>query len=93
MSTIDINFIEEIKKLRPVTWIYKNDSTNRRHIGYIAEEVNQSKDLQYCVRYDENGEPDGLFYELFTVYLVEALKSSLNKIDLLEKRLSDLENR
>jgi hypothetical protein len=93
MENININFVEEIKKLRPVTWIYKEDKTNRRHIGYIAEEVNESENLKYCVSYDENNEPDGLFYDKFTVYLTEALKTALNKIDELENRVSKLEEK
>jgi hypothetical protein len=93
MDSINIDFIEEIKKLRPVTWIYKNDDTERRHIGYIAEEVYESEPLRYTITYDEKGEVNGISYEKFSVYLVEALKIALQKIENLEKRISSIENK
>lgn len=93
MDTININFLEELKKLRPVTWIYKNDPTERRHIGYIAEELQESENLRYCVSYDENGEPDGIFYEKLVVYLTESLKTAFDKIDELNRRIEKLENK
>ena len=36
---ININFKEVIKKLRPVTWNYKDDEKKQTYIGYIAEDL------------------------------------------------------
>lgn len=88
-----INFEESIHKLKPVTWIYNGDPDNVRHIGYIAEEVYEVDDLKYLVVLDEDNQPLALRYELVSIYAVEAIKGLYNKINILEQKINQLENK
>ena len=88
---IEINFKEVIKKLRPVTWIYKNDETQKRYIGYIAEELFKEKAFDYVVSVDEEGIPNGISYESLSIYALEGLKTAYNEIDSLNSRIMYLE--
>jgi len=90
MGSIKINFIETIKSLNPVTWIYNGDAKKVRHIGYIAEEVNEIDDLKYIVVLDKDNKPLGLKYDLLSVYSIEVLKILLEKIESLENDIQFL---
>ena len=85
MGSEEIDFEKTIKSLNPVTWIYNGDIKDTRHIGYIAEEVNEVDALKYIVVLDEENNPLGLRYDLLSVYSIEVLK-------LLSKKIKDLEN-
>lgn len=91
MIKIPIDFESEIQKLRPVTWIYKEGEDRSRNIGYIAEELDAIDAFKYVVHYDENKIPDGIRYDLISVYAIEAIKIAYKKIELLEKRIKILE--
>ena len=88
-----INFEESIQKLKPVTWIYNGDVDNIRHIGYIAEEVYEVDDLKYLVVLDDEDKPLALKYDLISIYTVEVIKILSKKIDALEARVKELEDK
>ena len=90
---ININFKEVIKKLRPVTWAYKNDESKKRHIGYIAEELFEEEAFKYVVSLDEDGIPNGIGYELLSIYALEGLKTAYSEIENLNNRISFLESK
>lgn len=91
MLNIPIDFESEIQKLRPVTWIYKEGEDKSRNIGYIAEELDAIEAFKYVVHYDENNIPDGIRYDLISVYAIEAIKVAYQKINLLEEKIKILE--
>lgn len=91
MDNMEIDFWAEIQNLRPVTWVYKSDPTEKRHIGYIAEELDAIDAFKYVVYYNSKNEPAGIKYELLSVYAVEALKLAANKIKDLEDKISSIE--
>jgi hypothetical protein len=93
VGSIDINFEEAIKSLKPVTWIYNGDLKKTRHIGYIAEEVNEIDALKYMVVLDKEDKPLGLRYDLLSVYSVEVLKVLLEKVKELENEIKILKNK
>lgn len=88
---VGINFRETINKLNPVTWIYKNDESRKRYIGYIAEELFEHEELKYVVSVDKNGKPNGIDYGMISVYLVESVKELYAQIDTLNKKITELE--
>jgi hypothetical protein len=92
MGEIEIDFEACIKSLNPVTWIYNDDTAGTRQIGYIAEELFKVDELKYVVILDENGEPLALRYDLISVYLVEVLKTTLSRVENLEKEIAILKN-
>jgi len=91
MENMEIDFWAEIQSLRPVTWVYKSDPTEKRHIGYIAEELDAIDAFKYVVYYDSKNKPAGIKYELLSVYAIEALKLAANKIKELEDKIIDIE--
>jgi hypothetical protein len=90
---VEINFKDDIKRLRPATWVYKAHESKERYIGYIAEELYEIESFKYAVHKDDNGNIDGIRYEILSVYALEALKSAYNMIEKLEKRIEELEGR
>jgi hypothetical protein len=91
VENIGIDFWAEIQNLRPVTWVYKSDPTEKRHIGYIAEELDAIDAFKYVVYYNLQNEPAGIKYELLSVYAVEALKLAAKKIEDLENKILNIE--
>lgn len=82
-----------IKGMRPVTFNYKADFSDRPdevHLGLIAEEVHDLQPKNGLVKYKDN-EPDSIAYEKIPMFLVGAFKEMSNKIDLLQSRLDALE--
>lgn len=92
MGSEEIDFEKTIKSLNPVTWIYNGDLKDTRHIGYIAEEVNEVDALKYIVVLDEENNPLGLRYDLLSVYSIEVLKILLEKVESLENEIKILKN-
>jgi hypothetical protein len=93
MGLTEIDFEKTIKSLNPVTWIYNGDLKEIRHIGYIAEEVNEIDSLKYIVVLDKDNNPLGLKYDLLSVYSVEVLKILLERVESLENEIKDLKER
>ena len=92
MGEIEIDFEACIKSLKPVTWIYNDDTKEARQIGYIAEELFKVDELKYVVILDEYDQPLALRYDLISVYTVEVLKTALSRIESLEKEISILKS-
>jgi hypothetical protein len=93
MGLTEIDFEKTIKSLNPVTWIYNGDLKEIRHIGYIAEEVNEIDSLKYIVVLDKDNKPLGLKYDLLSVYSIEVLKLLLDRVQDLENEIKTLKER
>src|SRR5262249_25695563 len=79
---------EAILALKPVTFHYKSDKTNRPEFGLIAEEVAQiNPDL--IVR-DENGEIYTVRYEAVNAMLLNEFLKEHRKVEQLEKQVEAL---
>jgi hypothetical protein len=74
---------ENIFKLRPVTFIYNNDETNRQQYGLIAEEVNEV--FPEIVLTEENGQPYTVQYHVLPVLLLHELQKQHTTIEELKK--------
>src|SRR5690606_16281267 len=76
----------KILQAQPRSFIDK--SSGMRGIGYIAEEF-EALGLRDLVTY-RDGEPDGLRYELVSLYLLEVIKAQAARIEQLEEKVEAL---
>jgi hypothetical protein len=72
------NTLEKIMKLRGVNFTYKNDSTKKKQIGFIAQEMEEV--FPELVTTDANGYK-GITYANVTAVLLEGIKEQQPKID------------
>jgi hypothetical protein len=72
---------DKIFQAEPRSFIDK--ASGQREIGYIAEEFD-AMGLNSLVIYDKQGQPDGLKYELVSLYLLEAMKDQAEMMKELE---------
>ena len=77
-------YSEKIYDLRPVTFIYKNDPTEARTSGLIAEEV--KKVYPELVVYDRDGEILTITPQVLPFLILNELKKCEKRISALEKR-------
>jgi hypothetical protein len=73
--------------LHPVSFTWKDQGT--RDFGLVAEEV--AKTLPELVNCDRDGRPESVKYDQLSVLLLVELKKQKEEIELLKKRLAELE--
>ncbi len=84
------NASDIVTQLNGVRYTWAEDA--RADIGFIAEEVGDV--LPELVRYEENGvDAKSLDYSHLTAVLVEALKTEASKVDQLQIRVKELEEK
>jgi len=77
-----------VMAMRPVTYRGRTDADQRRHVGFIAEEMQQWAPL-LCT-YDEGGEsgtPNYVTYDRVTAYLVAVVQRQQTEINALKARI------
>jgi hypothetical protein len=77
------NQIENLKKLEPVSFTWKEDK--KEDIGLIAEDV--EKVLPKMVSYEDNGELHGVQYSKLTAILIKAFQEQQNQIEELKEEV------
>ena len=82
--------LEDIKQLRPVT--YKFNGEDVITAGFIAEEVDEIGMDEYVVRNSE-GKPDALNYGQMVALLVNGIKDLSAKVEELEKKVHEFQNK
>ncbi len=89
IATLDTHdALAAVMAMRPVTYRGKTDEDQRRHIGFIAEEMQEIAPL-LCT-YDEGGEsgtPNYVTYDRVTAYLVAVVQQQQNEINALKARI------
>lgn len=96
----DIDYGLTALQLQPRTWVDKSEyeangnSTDglERIPGFIAEELHDLG-LTELVQYNEDGQPDAVYYDRMLVAVIPVIKSQQARIESLEARLTALENR
>jgi hypothetical protein len=83
IESLDNAQVGNLNKLRPVSFTYKKDKTNRMQFGLIAEEV--AEILPELVTYDNEGQVHGLKYQMLTPLLVTYIQLQQAKITELEQ--------
>jgi hypothetical protein len=86
---------EDVLRMRPRTWrdrneVAENPDTERRFIGFIADELADIHSLRQFVRFNEEGEPESIYYDRLTVALLELLKYQQTKVDAHEEELQNI---
>ena len=84
----DVNWLYQ---LRPVNFLYKNDKTNTKQYGLIAEEVEEVNPL--FVSYNKEGEIETVSYSKLITPMLKALQEQERKIESLKTENEELKNR
>lgn len=95
IKNISAKYIEFFKRLRPVTFKYKDGTSGRIHSGFIAQEVEKALS-DSDIRADEfgglviqeNGEY-GLRYEEFIAIQTKIIQELIGRVEQLERSLYD----
>src|SRR5262249_27630270 len=82
---------EPILALRPVTFHYKEDSTNKLQFGLIAEEV--AKVDPSLVVLDQEGKPLSVRYEQINAMLLNEFLKEHKKVEEHQAKIADLNSR
>lgn len=77
--------------LKPATYHHKSEPTGKRDMGLIAEDVDVVE--RALVFYDKDGRPDDVDYSHLAVLCVGAIKALSAKINALESRIEELEQK
>lgn len=96
----DIDYGLTALQLQPRTWVDKSEyeangnSTEglERIPGFIAEELHDLG-LTELVQYNEDGQPDAVYYDRMLVAVIPVIKAQQATIEALEARLAALEDR
>jgi len=68
---VDMEDVSSVLNLRPVNFVYKQDTKNIKQYGLIAEEVNEV--MPSLVLYDKEGRPDAIKYHELPILLLSEL--------------------
>jgi hypothetical protein len=83
----DFNYgLDEINKLQPVYYVYKSDKDNKRHVGFIAQDM--IKVIPEVVSGEDGS--FGLDYAALTAVLTNAIKEQQKEIDELKSEINAL---
>jgi len=89
---IDYNFkygLKTVEQLRPVYYVHKQDKTNKRQIGFIAQDVKEA--IPELVSGEEGSY--GLSYGQLTTVLVNAIKEQQREIEILKAEIDSLKKK
>jgi hypothetical protein len=82
--------LSKVSLMRGVYYTWDQEHGGKHDVGFIAEEVGEV--LPEIVQYEENGvDAIGLDYAKVTPLLVEAINALLDRQEVLEARISELE--
>ncbi len=89
-----------LEQLRSVDWkgyryirdVNLNSDSAQWHVGMIAEELDDAG-LGSFVEYDGNDEPCGIDYQMLGVWAIHEAHLAHDRIDALEKRVKELEDK
>ena len=84
--------LNEVMKLRPITYKSINSNSDKIYAGFIAEELADLK-LTELYENNDNDEPDAISYAYMVTLLTKAIQQQQNQIDELKKRIINLENK
>jgi hypothetical protein len=84
---------EQVLAIEPVEFHYNTQAdTETKSVGFIAEEMHDAG-LTAFVSYDDNGKPSTIHYEFFAVALQQVLRDQDARLQSLEARLNQLEQK
>lgn len=85
----DIYNLDMLMKYNPITYESIND--NCRHIGLIAEELDECG-AKYFINYNSDNQPDSVDYAKINVHLIKCIQELNTKIDKMQLQLDSQSN-
>jgi hypothetical protein len=79
--------LNEVQKIKPVTFTSKGDDSGLRFAGLIAEDLDE-QGLKEYVSYDDNGQPDAIHYGNLVTLAFKAIQELEAKVASLEAQLA-----
>jgi hypothetical protein len=83
---------EDLLNIRTISYHPKGDERDVTAFGVIAEELDEVPSLRIFINYEEDGSPSSVQYDRIALALINVVKEQQERIDLLEQRLTELEN-
>ncbi len=83
--------LDAVLEMRPRSFFFKNEHTNGRQVGFIAEEMEKISPM--LIGYDEEGLPATVRYDKLTSVLAKAIQDLKKENDGLRAELEDLKSR
>lgn len=90
IKTLDVDALKIVEALESVSYIYKDDPTNREHYGFIADDV-ELIDKHLASYSNQDGKLTGIEDRGFISVIVQALKELKDMVFQHEDRLDQLE--
>ena len=82
--------LDRVKQLKPSTYVYKDDITNTKAIGFIAQEVKSL--FPELVHFSEADELYGIDYAGFSVVAIKAIQEQQHEIEDLKNQVNELKD-
>ena len=87
ISLIQVDTTDKLMNLKPSSFIFKDDSSNRLHYGFIAQEL--ENEYPELVQYN----PNKMYNNLKSVNYLEIIPLLVNKIQLMQKEINELKEK
>jgi len=84
----DMEDVSWIYKLRPVNYLYKEDLTNSKSYGLIAEEVEEIN--MHFVSYNNKGKPETVLYSQLISPMLKAIQEQQKQLEAKGKEIEQL---
>lgn len=86
---------EDVLNMQPRTWrdrsdVAKNSQTDRRFVGFIADELADQPSLRQFVVFNDDDEPEAIYYDRLSVALLELAKHQQAQLDDHQRQINDL---
>ena len=89
-NIIDMENINWLYELRPVNFVYKNDTLSVKQYGLIAEEV--EKINKSFISYNKDGKVETVSYDKLVTPLLKAIQEQKKQIEILKSENKNLKN-
>jgi hypothetical protein len=90
IQVMDANIIDKVMQLKPVTYTYKKDASNKPQNGFIAQEVQQLFPELVSKKTVDNEEFLTLRYDAFGVLAIKTIQKQQKEINQLKTQISQL---
>jgi hypothetical protein len=86
---------EDVLLMQGRTWrdrgeVEQNPETQRRFVGFIAEELAEIPSLRQFVRFNSEDEPESIYYDRLVVGVVELVKTQQDELNSLKTQVQEL---
>lgn len=87
INIIDKETTDKLLNLKPSSFVFKNDTTNRVHYGFIAQELEE--DFPSLIQ----NKPDQRYNNIKSVNYLEIIPLLVNKVKLMQNEIDELKDK